>query len=152
MLARGGKAVYIGDRRFIHQYFRALGFTCPSNVNPSDFYLDVVQGKCGETTSACVAQMMRESNVNPALAEAGAPTSLDAIWRVVGAAWLRNKVGSEVAIENSAPSHRPQLQSTAALPSTFATQTYLSFQRAIIQHLRGHSLLLDCASQFVSRT
>ena len=45
LLARGGRAVYLGWSHDAVAYFEALSFTCPARVNPADFFLDVISGE-----------------------------------------------------------------------------------------------------------
>ena len=45
LLGPGGKTVYQGTVSDAAEYFSAsLGFTPPANVNPADFYMDVIGG------------------------------------------------------------------------------------------------------------
>jgi hypothetical protein len=44
LLGKGGMTVYMGSTSQMPAYFEKLGFPCPSNVNPADFYMDVVSG------------------------------------------------------------------------------------------------------------
>lgn len=37
-----GKVVFSGDREELLPYFSSLGYTCPSNVNPAEYYVDLV--------------------------------------------------------------------------------------------------------------
>ena len=42
LLETGGKLAYFGPLKLTKQYFRNISFTCPQDVSPSDFYLDLV--------------------------------------------------------------------------------------------------------------
>ncbi len=44
LLGPGGKTVYQGSVPDAAQYFSSLGFNTPANVNPADFYMDVIGG------------------------------------------------------------------------------------------------------------
>lgn len=45
LLGPGGKTVYQGTVADAAEYFSAsLGFATPANVNPADFYMDVIGG------------------------------------------------------------------------------------------------------------
>ncbi|KAI8905545.1 P-loop containing nucleoside triphosphate hydrolase protein [Gorgonomyces haynaldii] len=45
LLGKGGHVVYIGPREGCVEYFKKIGFTCPADESPSDFFMDVVTGK-----------------------------------------------------------------------------------------------------------
>jgi ABC-type multidrug transport system ATPase subunit len=42
LMAPGGKVCYAGDCREAVDYFRALGFDCPGETNPAEFFVDLV--------------------------------------------------------------------------------------------------------------
>jgi len=42
LLAPGGKVCYIGERDFATDYFKNLGFVCPNETNPAEFFIDLV--------------------------------------------------------------------------------------------------------------
>jgi ABC-type multidrug transport system ATPase subunit len=44
LLGKGGMVAYFGPTSRMSEYFEKLGFPCPLNVNPADFYMDVVSG------------------------------------------------------------------------------------------------------------
>ena len=44
LLGPGGKTVYQGNVLDAATYFSSLGFNTPANVNPADFYMDVIGG------------------------------------------------------------------------------------------------------------
>jgi len=44
ILGIGGKTVYMGTPQQAQQYFSNIGFDCPENTNPADFYMDIVAG------------------------------------------------------------------------------------------------------------
>jgi hypothetical protein len=44
LLGKGGRIVYIGPRDQALDYFKRIGFTCPADESPSDFFMDVVSG------------------------------------------------------------------------------------------------------------
>ena len=44
LLGPGGKTVYQGTVDDAARYFSSLGFHTPANVNPADFYMDVIGG------------------------------------------------------------------------------------------------------------
>ena len=43
-LGNGGKPVYMGKTTKVLQYFESLGFYLPQNVNPADFFMDIIGG------------------------------------------------------------------------------------------------------------
>ncbi|KAK9707948.1 hypothetical protein K7432_009909 [Basidiobolus ranarum] len=45
LLGKGGKVIYFGPREEAPAYFDSIGFSCPSEHSPADFYLDVACGK-----------------------------------------------------------------------------------------------------------
>ncbi|KAJ3268851.1 hypothetical protein HK104_005247 [Borealophlyctis nickersoniae] len=47
LLGAGGQAVYFGPREEAVTYFDSVGFTCPPDESPSDFFMDLVSGKIG---------------------------------------------------------------------------------------------------------
>ena len=49
LLATGGRTVYSGTVRQALEYFSALGYACPSYVNPADFLLDLTAGSAPAT-------------------------------------------------------------------------------------------------------
>ena len=44
LLGPDGKTVYQGNVPNAEEYFSNLGFKTPANVNPADFYMDVIGG------------------------------------------------------------------------------------------------------------
>jgi hypothetical protein len=176
ILSRGGKPVYLGSRSFIYAYFKALGYTCPENTNPPDYYIDVVQGKHGGPDEASIEKLYTTVGIQRSVADQS--NTLDDIWRAAGSQWVSKL--SEVA--SAAKRHRvaaaepdgspraaaihpaAQLTGLAALnagtkadssalrkpAAGLLVQTWLSFRRALLQHTRGNALLLDVGSQFVS--
>jgi hypothetical protein len=44
LLGKGGRIVYMGPREEALAYFESIGFTCPPDESPSDFFMDVVSG------------------------------------------------------------------------------------------------------------
>lgn len=44
LLGKGGRTVFHGPTQQAPLYFKDIGFTMPSNVNPADYYLDVTSG------------------------------------------------------------------------------------------------------------
>jgi ABC-type multidrug transport system ATPase subunit len=44
LLGKGGMVAYFGPTTRMSAYFEKLGFPCPPNANPADFYMDVVSG------------------------------------------------------------------------------------------------------------
>ncbi|XP_028413905.1 ABC transporter G family member 24-like [Dendronephthya gigantea] len=48
LLGKGGKTVYQGTVPGAADYFSSLGFKTPANVNPADFYMDVIGGSVNE--------------------------------------------------------------------------------------------------------
>lgn len=44
LLGKGGMIAYFGPTTLMSGYFEKLGFPCPPNANPADFYMDVVSG------------------------------------------------------------------------------------------------------------
>uniref|UniRef100_A0A7S0DJA6 ABC transporter domain-containing protein n=1 Tax=Amorphochlora amoebiformis TaxID=1561963 RepID=A0A7S0DJA6_9EUKA len=45
LLGKGGRMIYFGPVTEAYDYFALLGFSCPSESNPADFYLEVSLGK-----------------------------------------------------------------------------------------------------------
>ncbi|KAI8053263.1 hypothetical protein BDF22DRAFT_743185 [Syncephalis plumigaleata] len=45
VLGKGGRVVYFGPRDKALDYFHRIGFTCPPDENPADFYIAVTSGK-----------------------------------------------------------------------------------------------------------
>ena len=43
-LGPGGRTVYQGTVAGAEEYFKNMGFVVPANVNPADFYMDVIGG------------------------------------------------------------------------------------------------------------
>lgn len=41
LLSKGGHAVYCGTTKAMVSYFQQLGFDCPVNSNPADYYVDI---------------------------------------------------------------------------------------------------------------
>lgn len=41
LLSKGGHPIYCGDVNSMHQYFASLGYDCPVNSNPADYFVDV---------------------------------------------------------------------------------------------------------------
>ena len=53
LLGRGGQAVYVGPTSDALRYFEGpLGFDCPENENPADFFMDCVGGLALDKTGA----------------------------------------------------------------------------------------------------
>ena len=46
LLGKGGSTVYLGESAQCLEYFRSIGFECGLRVNPADFFMDVIAGKC----------------------------------------------------------------------------------------------------------
>ena len=45
LLGKGGMVVYMGPRDRAVSYFASVGFPCPPDESPSDFFMDIVTGK-----------------------------------------------------------------------------------------------------------
>jgi len=45
LLGKGGKTVFFGPIIKAKEYFARIGFPCPENCNPADFFMDVTSGK-----------------------------------------------------------------------------------------------------------
>eukprot|EP01125_Pyxidicula_operculata_P023033 TRINITY_DN976_c1_g4_i2.p1 TRINITY_DN976_c1_g4~~TRINITY_DN976_c1_g4_i2.p1 ORF type:complete len:1077 (+),score=199.65 TRINITY_DN976_c1_g4_i2:108-3338(+) len=45
LLGVGGRPVYMGPTKNVASYFAQYGFQCPPQINPADYYLDVISGK-----------------------------------------------------------------------------------------------------------
>eukprot|EP00833_Pecoramyces_ruminatium_P006646 jgi/Orpsp1_1/1180678/evm.model.c7180000074299.1 len=52
LLGKGGRVVYFGPVEKAHQYFERIGFPCPPNENPADFFMDVTSGKIPSSLKA----------------------------------------------------------------------------------------------------
>jgi len=44
LIGRGGKVVYNGPTRDCLKYFLEIGFKCPSHINPTDLFYDIMDG------------------------------------------------------------------------------------------------------------
>jgi hypothetical protein len=44
LLGKGGRVVYMGPRESALAYFNMIGFTCPADESPSDYFMDVATG------------------------------------------------------------------------------------------------------------
>ncbi|KAI8902412.1 hypothetical protein BC833DRAFT_573455 [Globomyces pollinis-pini] len=44
LLGKGGRLVYMGPRDKALEYFARIGFTCPADESPSDYFMDVASG------------------------------------------------------------------------------------------------------------
>lgn len=42
LLASGGYVCYVGPRSEVRAYFDALGYTCPQDTNPAEYYVDLI--------------------------------------------------------------------------------------------------------------
>jgi len=47
LLGVGGRPVYLGPTDQVENYFKNLNYYCPPNINPADYYLDVISGLHG---------------------------------------------------------------------------------------------------------
>ncbi|KAI8926163.1 hypothetical protein BC831DRAFT_457743 [Entophlyctis helioformis] len=45
LLGKGGRLIYMGPREDCLRYIESVGFTCPPDESPSDFFMDVATGK-----------------------------------------------------------------------------------------------------------
>jgi ABC-type multidrug transport system ATPase subunit len=52
LLGKGGRTVYFGPVDKATQYFERIGFPCPPNENPADFFMDVTSGKVPSSLKA----------------------------------------------------------------------------------------------------
>jgi len=52
LLGKGGRVVYFGPVDKATQYFERIGFPCPPNDNPADFFMDVTSGKIPSSLKA----------------------------------------------------------------------------------------------------
>jgi len=52
LLGKGGRTVYFGPVEKANQYFERIGFPCPPNENPADFFMDVTSGKVPSSLKA----------------------------------------------------------------------------------------------------
>jgi len=52
LLGKGGRTVYFGPVNKAHIYFERIGFPCPPNENPADFFMDVTSGKIPSSLKA----------------------------------------------------------------------------------------------------
>lgn len=41
LLSKGGQAIYCGTTKAMVKYFKRLGFDCPKNSNPADYFVDI---------------------------------------------------------------------------------------------------------------
>ncbi len=68
LLGPGGKTVYQGTVSDAAEYFSSLGFHTPANVNPADFYMDVIGGSV-KTEEDEEVDLFEAWNKNSALEE-----------------------------------------------------------------------------------
>eukprot|EP00002_Diphylleia_rotans_P015297 TRINITY_DN2972_c0_g1_i2.p1 TRINITY_DN2972_c0_g1~~TRINITY_DN2972_c0_g1_i2.p1 ORF type:complete len:617 (+),score=88.14 TRINITY_DN2972_c0_g1_i2:1091-2941(+) len=61
LLGKGGRTVYIGPTKEALPYFQGLGFILPPHGNPSDFFMDVIAGKCSKYTPQKMTARSMES-------------------------------------------------------------------------------------------
>ncbi|KAH9617762.1 hypothetical protein KSS87_010598 [Heliosperma pusillum] len=54
LLAKGGLMVYHGPVRQVEEYFVGLEINVPERVNPPDYYIDILEGMVGTSTSSRV--------------------------------------------------------------------------------------------------
>jgi len=52
LLGKGGRTVYFGPVAKAHEYFERIGFPCPPDENPADFFMDVTSGKIPSSLKA----------------------------------------------------------------------------------------------------
>ncbi|OUM66640.1 hypothetical protein PIROE2DRAFT_68925 [Piromyces sp. E2] len=52
LLGKGGRTVYFGPVAKAHEYFERIGFPCPPEENPADFFMDVTSGKIPSSLKA----------------------------------------------------------------------------------------------------
>ncbi|KAL9979697.1 hypothetical protein ACROYT_G017399 [Oculina patagonica] len=135
-LAPGGKTVFQGTVPEAENYFRDLGFVKPDQVNPADFYMDVIGGMC-ETSHSGSASSLHEQWVQHA-SENNA-----------GAAAVENltaaNVMEELSFNRSAEvlMRQNQDQQERSMPNFFI-QFFTFLRREIrLQFRLSRSLLLD---------
>jgi energy-coupling factor transporter ATP-binding protein EcfA2 len=61
LLGKGGSTVFLGKSELALPYFTKLGYTMPELVNPADFFMDVIAGKCLRTVGS--GQPPESSNI-----------------------------------------------------------------------------------------
>lgn len=44
LLLSGGRVVYHGVSNNAKRYFEQLGYSCPDNTNPADWFIDLISG------------------------------------------------------------------------------------------------------------
>jgi hypothetical protein len=145
LLGTAGRVVFEGPRELVPPYFESFGFICPHKVSFCDYMMDVVNGKyLTEGSSSITAS-------NPA----DFVTILAAAWKKDGQTWLQtqrathnlpNRDLSEEhkAIAAGAPLVLPHVQR-----ASFFTALWLNLHRALIQHTRGSSAMVDAIAMLL---
>lgn len=54
LLASGGRVCYVGPRNEIRAYFEAMGYVCPRDTNPAEFYVDLISVDPEDAVQAAV--------------------------------------------------------------------------------------------------
>mmetsp|Transcript_11253 Transcript_11253/g.16592 ORF Transcript_11253/g.16592 Transcript_11253/m.16592 type:complete len:668 (+) Transcript_11253:160-2163(+) len=54
LLAPGGKMIYMGERQDATDYFASLGFRCPPETNPAEYFIDLVSIDTEDTDQAAI--------------------------------------------------------------------------------------------------
>jgi hypothetical protein len=132
LLGKGGKVVYLGPTSEVMNYFNNLGFKCPMHVNPSDFYLDVMNG---------VHSREGHPSFNP--------EHLTSLWEE------HCKQQSKDSVPNSSRSGSTD-KSLRKLESRkrtawFFTQFWICLKRSIIQLIRNRFILfIDLSAVFIT--
>eukprot|EP01135_Chromosphaera_perkinsii_P004491 Nk52_evm15s284 gene=Nk52_evmTU15s284 len=54
LLAKGGRSVYEGAATGLTAYMQSIGFTCPDDTNPADFFMDAISGRVLRDDGVCV--------------------------------------------------------------------------------------------------
>ena len=45
LVGKGGRSVFLGSQSEALEYFKAIGFPCPSYYNPADFFMELMAGR-----------------------------------------------------------------------------------------------------------
>jgi ABC-type multidrug transport system ATPase subunit len=133
LLGRGGRPIYLGPRSLALDYLcDALGYELPEECSPSDFFLDVANGRlglpCGHQLSQTQAPSQAPGSVpleNGANFASGAKDvvavveALAIAWRNGGAAWVLKRTESSELHHGE----RVLASATAAAATTAASST-----------------------------
>ncbi|KAJ8599909.1 hypothetical protein CTAYLR_002837 [Chrysophaeum taylorii] len=129
LLAPGGRTAYLGAPKGARHHFDRLGFSCPPNWSPPDFYMQLLSSSARELRVDVASEWARAASV---LSASDATTSSSSTSSSI-IADARRLI--EAAAEDRAP-------------PAWTTQLYLQFVRAIVRQRRvAWSIAGDVAVQ-----